>query len=230
MFARFNIKLVFPPPYEREVWHFKKADVYHIKKAINRFQLEKSFQNMNVNDMVHLFNRTIKNILHNFIPHEIITCNDRDPPWNSSIRPLIQDKKEAYKRFKRSSNNSQYFENFQSLQNLLGVSIEESKERHYSCLSRELVEPFTSPKKYCSVLKSFHNNKKISCIPPIFHENRFVTNLKEKSEFFNSFFAKQCSVIDNGSEIPSFLHPKTDKSLSNITFTEKNIEKVHNKK
>ena len=31
---------------------------------------------------------------------------------------------------------------------------------------------------------------------------------------------------DNGSEIPSFLHPKTDKSLSNITFTEKDIEKV----
>ena len=40
------------------------------------------------------------------------------------------------------------------------------------------------------------------------------------------FLAKQCSIIDNGSEIPSFLHPKTDKSLSNITFTEKDIEKV----
>ena len=68
--------------------------------------------------------------------------------------------------------------------------------------------------------------KKIPCIPPIFHENRFVTNFKEKAELFNSFFAKQCSIIDNGSEIPSFLHPKTDKSLSNITFTDKDIEKV----
>ena len=87
------------------------------------------------------------------------------------------------------------------------------------------MEPSTSPKTYWSVLKSFHNNKKIPCIPPIFHENRFVTNFKEKAELFNSFFAKQCSIIDNGSEIPSFLHPKTDKSLSNITFTEKDIEK-----
>ena len=33
-------------------------------------------------------------------------------------------------------------------------------------------------------------------------------------------------IIDNGSEIPSFLHPKTDKSLSNITFAEKDIENV----
>ena len=70
---------------------------------------------MNVNEMVHLFNRTIKNILRNFIPHETITCDDRDPPWiNSSIRRLIQDKNEAYKCFKRSNNNNQYFENFQS--------------------------------------------------------------------------------------------------------------------
>ena len=88
---------------------------------------------MNVSDMVHLFNRTIKNILRNFIPHETTTCDDRDPPWiNCSIRRLIQDKNEAYKRFKRSNNNNQYFENFQSLQNLLGVFNEASKERYYS--------------------------------------------------------------------------------------------------
>ena len=113
MFPRFNLKVVFPPPYEREVRHFKNANVDHIGKAINGFQWEKSFQNMNVNDMVHLFNRTIKNILHNFIPHGTITCHDRDPAWiNNSIKCLIQDKNEAYKRFKRSNNNSQHFESF----------------------------------------------------------------------------------------------------------------------
>ena len=51
------------------------------------------------------------------------------------------------------------------------------------------------------------------CIPPIFYENRFATNFKEKTKFFNSFFPMECSVIDNDSEIPSFLYPKTDKSL-----------------
>ena len=80
VFAKFNFKVIFPPPYERDVSHFKKPNVDHIRKAINGLQWEKSFQNMNVNGMVHLFNRTIKNILHNSIPHEIITCDDRDPP------------------------------------------------------------------------------------------------------------------------------------------------------
>ena len=82
-------------------------------------------------------------------------------------------------------------------------------------------------------IKIFHNNKKIPCIPPIFHENRFATNFKEKAvNCLILFFAKQCSIIDNSSEILSFLHPKTDKSLSNykslsnITFAEKDVEKV----
>ena len=41
VFARFNLKVVFSPPYEREVWHFKKANVDHIGKAVNGFQWEK---------------------------------------------------------------------------------------------------------------------------------------------------------------------------------------------
>ena len=142
------------------------------------------------------FIRAIKNILHNFISHETITCDDKDPPSiNISIRCLMQNKNDACKRFKRKNINNQYFENFQSLQNLPGVSIEASKERYYSRLSIKLMESSTSPKTYWSVLKSFHNNKNITCIPPIFHENRFVTNFKEKAELFNSFFAKQRSII-----------------------------------
>ena len=54
MFQRFSLKVVFPPPYEREVWHFKKANIDH-RKAINDFEWEKSFQNTNVNYMAHLF-------------------------------------------------------------------------------------------------------------------------------------------------------------------------------
>ena len=44
VFARFNLKVAFPPPYEREVWHFKIANFDHVRKAINGFQWEKSFK------------------------------------------------------------------------------------------------------------------------------------------------------------------------------------------
>ena len=53
--------------------------------------------------MVHLFNRTIKNILHNFTPYEVITGDDRDPPWiNSSIKRLIQAKNEDINALKEA--------------------------------------------------------------------------------------------------------------------------------
>ena len=159
---------------------------------------------MNVHGMVQLFNRTIKNILNNFIVHGIIICNDRDaPPTNSSIRRLIQDKNEAYKRFKRSNKNSQYFRNFQSLQSLLVASAEASNGRNYYSFPfiQKIMDPSTSPKTYWSVLMSFQKNKKIPCIPPIIYENRLLTNFKYKAELFNSFFAKQCLIIDNSSEI-----------------------------
>ena len=38
------------------------------------------FMNIDVNDKVNLFNKAIKNIIRNYVPHETITCDDRDPP------------------------------------------------------------------------------------------------------------------------------------------------------
>ena len=48
---------------------------------------------------------------------------------------------------------------------------------------------------------------------------------KKKPNCLILFLLGKCSIIDNGSKIPSFLHPKTDKSLSNTTSTGKDIEK-----
>ena len=42
---------------------------------------------------------------------------------------------------------------------------------------------------------------------------------KQKAELFNSFFANQCSLI-NDSNIPTDSHLLTDKCLSNVTFTD----------
>ena len=34
-----------------------------------------------VKEKVNLFIKTIKNVMFNYIPHETITCDDRDPLW-----------------------------------------------------------------------------------------------------------------------------------------------------
>ena len=77
----------------------------------------------------------------------------------------------------------------------------------------------TSLKTYWSLLKTFLNNKKIPCIPPLLQHNKYVTDFKKKAELFNLFFSKHCSKIDNSSELPLNLLKKTDKSISAITFS-----------
>ena len=72
----------------------------------------------------------------------------------------------------------------------------------------------------------FLNNKKIPIIPPLFHENKFITDFKEKAELFNAFFAKQCSLIDSNSNLPKKLIYLSEKRLSKIRFSEDDIAKI----
>ena len=60
------------------------------------FEWEKLFQTL----VLAVLNRTILNVLDNFISNETIVCNDRDPPWfNDKIGLLIKEKTTAYKYF-----------------------------------------------------------------------------------------------------------------------------------
>ena len=45
------------------------------------FDWDRAFVNTNVNEKVLILNKTILNILSNFIPHETLTIDDKDPTW-----------------------------------------------------------------------------------------------------------------------------------------------------
>ena len=99
--------------------------------------------------MVHLFNKTIKSIFSNYIPHETITCDDRDTPWiNSKIKQLIQEIDNTYRIYILINKNSQIFDKVNYLQNQLKVLSESNKERYYLRISKKLMDPMTSAKTY----------------------------------------------------------------------------------
>ena len=79
--------------------------------------------------------------------------------------------------------------------------IDDSKQKYFLRLTQKLATIEKSTKAYWVLLKMFLNNRKIPVIPPLFHNNKFVTDFKEKAELFNSFFAKQCSLIKNESKL-----------------------------
>ena len=93
IYAKFSLKVYYPPQYEREVWHYKEADTDLIRRSIETFTWDRVFKNSNVNDMVDICTKTVYNILSNFIPHQTVTINDKDPPWfNTNIKSLFQEK------------------------------------------------------------------------------------------------------------------------------------------
>ena len=114
--------------------------------------------------------------------------DDRDPPWlNKEIKKLMLEKNLALKSYCCSNKSMFLFKKFKALQYQLNISIEESKEKYYTKLSSRLADPLTSPKTYWSILKTFLNNKKIPCIPPLFHENKFITDSKKKLNYLTIF-------------------------------------------
>ena len=227
IFAKFNLKIYYPPPYLREVWHYKEANTDLIKRAIINFNWEKAFPDTNINEKVSLFNKTTLNILNNYIPHETIICDDKDPPWfNSRIKSLIENKNKIRKNYQRFKSNSQLLSKLNLLQEQLYLLINKSKQNYYSKVASKLTNVQRNSKTYWSLLNRFLNNKKIPLIPPLFHENKFVTDFKEKAELFNALFAKQCSLIKNSSKLPSHLHYLTDNRLSSVSFSQDDIAKI----
>ena len=103
---------------------------------------------------------------------------------------------------------------------------EVAKEKYYHNTVNKLKNTQKSSKVYWSLSKIFLNNNKKPVIPPLFYENQFITYFKEKAKLFNLFFSKQCSVIPNNSSVPAEINYSTDKRLSTVTFSVKDIGKI----
>ena len=128
IFAKLNLDIVYPPPYEREIWHYQKANIDLIKCAINLFDWEEAFSNIDVYKMVYIFNQTIIDVQCNFIPHETILFDERDPPWmKKEIKKLIHEKKHIFNYFRRNNNDKQLLDRLKDLQTQLDFLIEKSK-------------------------------------------------------------------------------------------------------
>lgn len=90
--------------------------------------------------------------------------------------------------------------------------IDNSKEKYCTRSAKKINIIQENIKVYWSLLKTFMNDKKMPVIPPLIHENNFVTFFKEKAEYLNSFFAKECP-LKIYSKSHSRIHLLPDKRL-----------------
>ena len=91
VFAKFDLSIYSPSPYETTVWYYNRANADLIRRAINLFDWDKALRFNDVDKQVSVFSDTLMNLMQNFIPNETIICDDRDPPWiNKEIKQLIE--------------------------------------------------------------------------------------------------------------------------------------------
>ena len=65
-----------------------------------QFWLDKALDNVSQNREVYIFNDIILSIISDFIPHEAIICDDRDPPRiNNKIKKIIYEKNKEHKKY-----------------------------------------------------------------------------------------------------------------------------------
>ena len=97
------------------------------------------------------------------------------------------------------------FSNFQGISNFKKQSIlflkVLIKEKIVNChLASKLNNTKINPKTYWSILKSFYSGKKIPLIPPLLlHNNKLISDFREKANLFNSFFGSQYTMFANNS-------------------------------
>ena len=100
--SSFNLNISNPPPYQRLVWDYKKADSKNIRKALDSVNWERLLNQKAINAQVTAFNETILNVFRNYVPNKYITIDDKDPIWMSeNIKAKIKEKIHSTKNILR---------------------------------------------------------------------------------------------------------------------------------
>ena len=151
VFAKFDIEIYYLPSYERKVWDYQEVDAICISWVIHEFSWKRTLSNLNVDEQVSVFNRTILNILKNFIPYESIVCDDKDPPWfNKRIKSLIQEGTLLLETFQKKRKNVEMINCLNNLNYRLAVLINTAKQNYYSKVVKKLQNTQRSSKGYLS--------------------------------------------------------------------------------
>ena len=101
---------------------------------------------------VCVFNKSVLNVLSNFIPHETILCNDKDPLWfNSQVESLLHARNKVFKNHRKEKSNFQLLNKLYFFQERLNGLIKISKKSKFNCYERmpnKLYNPYRNSKPY----------------------------------------------------------------------------------
>ena len=152
VYCKFDLKIFYPPPYERTVWYYQQANTEIIKRPLGNFNWRNAFLNCNPNEQASVLTKTVLNITSNFIKIETVLVGGRDPPWiTSKLKSRTQDKNIFYSKHLKP-NNQETLQPFSQIQERFRLAIEDSKKKYYENLSNKLSNDKLNEKCYWAIL------------------------------------------------------------------------------
>ena len=129
IYAKIDLYFYLPPPYEREVWSYNRAETELINRAISNFDWEHPFSPLDPNEQVELLNLTLLNIFRNFIPHKLMKSNSKYAPWISNeIKTGLRKKARLYKKYISNGSKEEDFNNLKTFSTYCSDLISSSKK------------------------------------------------------------------------------------------------------
>ena len=222
-----NFNLPPAPSYEREMWHYHRANRDLIRRSMENFPWERHFSlNSDPTWQIKEFNKIFLNIMSNSIPHEIKKIIPRDSPWiTKPLKAMIRQKNRLYQACKRhgfQANDQLRLNNFRDE---CRQAIEAAKNNYLATLGNKLHNSYSNGKVYWKILKKVINKSKAPKVPPLLVGNKFIVHCKEKAKLFTTFFCKQCTPIITNSVLPALFY-KTDKRIDQILISTNDIVKL----
>ena len=217
--AKINLKIYYPPPYERLVWDYSKADLANIKKSLSQINWHNVLKDLKVNDQVEYLSSCILNVFSNFVPN-------KDPPWiTEEVKKLCHMKTKIYENYIKNGRSDADKDELIKVTSLSSDAIIKAKKKYFFSLGNKLNDPQTGAKSYWSILNKLLQKTKIPLIPPILFNGTFITNVYNKATLFNNYFADQCTPINNSSMLPPFEY-KVNSKIEDISFSEVEIVSI----
>ena len=134
---KLNISVPSPPPYKRKIWHYAKAQKDKIISAMGTIDWSTIFSGLDVVDMTQLFTAKCIDIFSQYIPNEIVMCDERDPPWmTATLKSAIMRKHIVYSKYVKRGRKPDDWECVRKVLNETFSKITKAKDKYFSNLGK----------------------------------------------------------------------------------------------
>ena len=154
IFGNLNLSLPSPPPYDRTVWHYSRANVLSIINSIKSVNWVNNLNPLGPSEMVNYSTTTLNKIMSLHIQKESIQISDNDPPWLTyELNTAIKRKHTVFKKFLRRGRNQEDWTFVRKLQLENTKNITEATNKCFLKLGKKFSDPHIGVKSYWSTLK-----------------------------------------------------------------------------